>query len=505
MSTLRKLAGETVIYGISHILPRILQFIILTPYLTNRLKDPSDYGIYSEFYSYTALILAFMTFRMDTAYFRYANGKDKAERDQVYSTTFVPMMFNSILVFLILMLFAGPIASWLQYPGQDHYVKYFAWILIFDAATTLVYSKFRLDGRPYRFLFYRFLNVISSVAFLLFFLEIMPRFMPGLKENMDQFLGDGKDLDYVFFSNVVASGLVFIGMIPELLKVKFSFDKMRLPVILKYTWPLTVVALAGNINQAFAAPLQKWLLAGNVKDVMGEVGIYAAAAKLAILLNLFTTAYNYAAEPFFFNNSSKDTERTMYGKASLAFTVVSCFAIIGIYLFIDYFLIIIGPNYRSGVYVVPFLLISYVFLGLYYNVSIWYKLSDNTKIGLWISLLGVGLTIGVSALLVPVIGVLGSALASVVCYLGMLVTSYYQGQRHYTIHYPVKQIFMLILTALLLMGVAYVIRDVLSMGLMWKTLFGLAGTALYLFIALKIIQPLFDLSVLLQKLRLGKW
>ena len=194
----------------------------------------------------------------------------------------------------------------------------------------------------------------------------------------------------------------------------------------------------------------------------------------------------------------------MYGKASLAFTVVSCFAIIGIYLFIDYFLFIIGPNYRSGVYVVPFLLISYVFLGLYYNVSIWYKLSDNTKIGLWISLLGVGLTIGVSALLVPVIGVLGSALASVVCYLGMLVTSYYQGQRHYIIHYPVKQIFMLILTALLLMAVAYLIRDVLSMGLLWKTLFGLAGIALYLFIALKIIQPLFDLSVLLQKLRLGK-
>lgn len=480
MSTLRKLAGETVIYGISHILPRILYFIVLTPYLTNRLKDTSDYGIFSEFYAYTALILAFMTFRMDTAYFRYANGKEKTERDRVYSTSFVPMMFNSLLVFGLLMLYAEPIADWLHYSGQAHFIRYFAWIMVFDASTTLVYSKFRLDGRPYRFLFYRVLNVVSSVVTLLLFLEVLPRFFPGIKQSLDEVLGVKKDLDYTFFSNVVASAVVFLMMIPELMKIKFSFDKKLLITILKYTWPLTIVALAGNINQAFAAPLQKWLLQGHVADPMAEVGIYSAAAKLAILLNLFTTAYNYAAEPFFFNNSSKDTERSMYGKAALAFTAFSCTAVLGIYLFIDYFLILLGPNYRSGIQVVPFLLISYVFLGLYYSVSIWYKLSDHTRMGLWISLLGVALTLGVSWLLIPRIGVMGSALASVACYLGMLITSYFQGQKHYTIIYPVKKILLFLLLTILGLLIAYLAREVLDLGLVWKTLIGISCLATYL-------------------------
>ena len=485
MSSIKRLAGDTVIYGVSHILPRILYFVILTPYLTTRLTDTSDYGIFSEFYAYTALILAFMTFRMDTAYFRFANGKDKEARDKVYSTSFVPMMVNSFVVFGGLMIFAGPISAWLGYPNDIHFIKYFAWILLFDAMTTLVYSKFRLDGRPYRFLFYRVLNVVASVLTLMIFLEVLPRFFPETKLWFDGLLGVRKDLDYTFFSNVVASGLVFILMVPELMKIRFSFDKKLLSTILKYTWPLTIVALAGNINQAFAAPLQKWLLQGHVADPMSEVGIYSAAAKIAILLNLFTTAYNYAAEPFFFNNSSKDPERKMYGKAALAFAAFACTSILVVYLFIDYFIIILGPNYRSGVNVVPFLLISYVFLGLYYSVSIWYKLSDQTRMGLWISILGVGLTIGVSYILVPVIGVMGSALASVACYLGMLMTSYLLGQKHYPVVYPVKKILSMIAASIFCMMLAYLIRDVLQVHLIWKTIYGLVAILAFIFFIYK--------------------
>ncbi|MBK8393419.1 MAG: polysaccharide biosynthesis C-terminal domain-containing protein [Saprospiraceae bacterium] len=465
MPTLKKLAGETVIYGMSHILPRILYFIVLTPYLTYRLKDTGDYGIFSEFYAYTALILSFMTFRMDTAYFRYANTKTTEERDKVYSTTFVPMMVISLLVFAGLMVFAPQVAAYLKYPNDIHFVQYFAWILLFDAATTLVYSKFRLDGKPFRFLFYRVANVLASVLALMLFLEILPRFFPDLKTSLDQLLGVRKDLDYTFFANVVASALVFLLMIPELWRVKFSFDKKLLKPILKYAWPLVVVALAGNINQAFAAPLQKWLLSGTLTERMSQVGIFSAAAKLAILLNLFTTAYNYAAEPFFFNNAAQDTERKMYGKAALSFAVFSSLVVVGIYLFIDILLILIGTNYRSGVFVVPFLLVSYIFLGLYYSVSIWYKLSDNTQIGLWISIFGVFLTLLVSWITIPIFGIIGSAWASVACYGGMLGFSYFLGQKYYPIKYPIREIMTVIGITLLILLSAWFMREFLAISL----------------------------------------
>lgn len=468
MPTLKKLAGETVIYGMSHILPRILYFIVLTPYLTYRLHNTEDYGIFSEFYAYTALILSFMTFRMDTAYFRYANAKEPDERDRVYTTTFVPMSVISLLVFAGLMIFAPQVATYLKYPKDVHFVQYFAWILIFDAATTLVYSKFRLDGRPYRFLFYRVINVLASVLALMLFLEILPRFFPAAKTSLDQFLGVRKDLDYTFFSNVVASAMVFALMIPELLRIKFSFDKKLLKPILKYAWPLVIVALAGNINQAFAAPLQKWLLPGALDERMAQVGIFSAAAKLAILLNLFTTAYNYAAEPFFFNNASKDTERKMYGKAALSFAIFSSLVVVGIYLFIDILLVLIGTNYRSGVFVVPFLLVSYIFLGLYYSVSIWYKLSDHTRIGLWISIFGVVLTLIVSYVTIPIFGIIGSAWASVACYGGMLLMSYFLGQKYYPIRYPTKDILTIIGITFIILLLAWGMREFWNISLLLR-------------------------------------
>lgn len=477
MSTLKRLASDTVIYGMGHILPRIMTFIVLTPYLTTKFKNQADYGIFNEFYAYSTVILAIMVFRMDTAYFRYANNQDKDRAGVIYGTTFLPVVIISIVVTTLMVVFSEQIAYFLKYPDQGHYVTWFAFILALDAFTTLLYSKFRIDGRPFRFLSYRVLNAVMTVAALLFFLEVLPTYFPAAKSNLDDLIGVRKDLDYAFFSNLVASGIVFIAMLPEMLRINYGFDKTMIKTLWKYTWPLTIVALAGMVNQSFSAPIQKWLLIGMESDAMVEVGIYAAVAKLAIFLNLFTTAYNYAAEPFFFNNAAKDEKREMYGKAALAFTMVASIVSLGIYLYIEPLSYFLGKNYRVGLYIVPILLMAYILLGLYYNVSIWYKLSDWTVIGTWISIIGVLTTLLSSFILIPWIGVAGSAWSTLICYAVMLVLGYRLGQKYFPVNYPVKKIMTILGMTSLVFTCAFVLRDVLALPIV--ALLGI-NTLLYL-------------------------
>lgn len=463
--TLKKLAGETVLYGLSHILPRILNFVIMTPYLTYKFHKTADYGIFSDLYSYATIIISLMVFRMDTAYFRFASKDDKQNEQLVYSNTFIIMAVISTLVILGLLIFKNGISNYLGYPGQSYYIQWFAFILAFDAYTTLIYAKFRLESRPLRFMFYRVANVVFNVAFVLIFLEFIPRFFPGLKNSIDNFTSIHNDLDYVFFANLISSFAVFIMMIPEYFKLRLSFNLLLVKQILKYSWPLVIIIVAGNINQYAAVPLQIFLLDGDIESRRSVSGIFSAGAKLAILLSLFTTAFNYAAEPFFFNQAAKDTKYEMNGVVAKAFTIFSALVVLGIYFYIDIVLLIIGKNYREGVQVVPVLLLSYLFLGLYYNVSIWYKLADKTIYGAYISIISVLITITLNFILLPTIGMMGSAWASLACFLYMAVSGYTMGQRYFPIEYPIRNIaFYCILTAGLLYA-AYFIRT--EIGNIW--------------------------------------
>ena len=450
MASLKKLAGQTVIYGMGHVLPRIINFVVLTIYLTRKFDDPKDYGIFVDLYAWATVLLSIMLFRMDTAYFRYASeGDSKEQRSVILGNVFLPVISLSAIFVLLLLLFDDHIAVFLDYPGQGQYVRWFAFIIGFDSITTLIYSKFRLDSQPKRFLFYRVLSVLINISLLLIFIEFLPRVSPELKNSLDAFTNIFKDLDYVFFANLLASSMILILMIPELLKIKFSIDKVLLTKILKYSWPLVIVAVAGNINQVAAVPLQKELLVGDVKT---QMGIYGAISKIAILLSLFTTAYNYAAEPFFFNNA-KEEKKDIYGRAALAYTLFASIVVLGTFFNIDVIVYLIGPSYREGIVVVPILLLSYFVLGLYYNVSIWYKLSDNTRIASKISMIGVAVTFGLSILLLPVLGIVGSAWASLSCFSVMLMICYHLGQKYYPIVYPVVQILRIFFgTAFLLLG-----------------------------------------------------
>jgi O-antigen/teichoic acid export membrane protein len=455
--SIKKLAGQTVIYGISHILPRLLNFILMTPYLTYKFdKDTSLYGIFSNLYGYSTIIIALMVFRMDTTYFRFAN---KENEQDAYSKTFIIMATISTIVFGLMLNFSQEIANWLEYPDQAYYVKWFAFILAFDAYTSLIYARFRSQQRPMRFMFFKFLNVVLMAGFTLFFLEVLPRWDEGFKLDIDAFIEINSDMDYVFLSNLLASFFVFLGLIPELIKFNFKFEIKDLKDMLKYAWPLVIIIVASSINQYGAAPLQNYFLEGDKKVRDAAIGIFGASAKIAVLLSLFTTAFNYAAEPFFFNQAKKDEKHTMNGVVAKVFTIFCCLAILGLYCYLDLTFMVVGSKAYRSPNIVPILLMSNLFLGLYYNQSIWYKLADKTIYGAYIAVAAVVVTVIVSAILIPIFGTIGTAWAALACFAFELVIGYYLGQKYYPISYPVKSILGYVLLTSILLIVTFIMRS----------------------------------------------
>lgn len=465
MSLLKKLAGETAIYGLSHIVSRVLLFVVFTIYLTRRFNgDASEYGIYSDMYSYATVILTILVFRMDTALFRYGS---KGDMQRVFNTGFFAVLGFCLVVLLVLLPFGRTLAELLEYGESTHYIRWFAYILVLDAITALVFARLRLQSRPYRFVMYKLLNVGLTVVLVLLFLEFLPKYAPDTFSGINTYLNVSRQIDYVFYSNLLASGAVVLAMISEFKSLKFEFDKALFRKMAWYSLPLVFVGIAGNINQAFAAPLQKYFLGDNILENLANAGVYSAAAKLAILLNLFTTAFNYAAEPFFFNNSDNKDTLKVYGKVALAFTIVACLAALALIFYIDVVILLLGDTYRAGINVVPILLFAYIFLGLYYNVSIWYKLKDKTYIGALISFLGVFITIVVSLLLLPKIGEIASAWAALGCYVTMVIVGYFIGQKYYPVEYPVGRILSYIFITAALSIMTLYLRTVPSLGAMY--------------------------------------
>ena len=455
MSLLKKLAGQTIIYGISHIFPRILHFVIFTAYLTYKFTEQIDFGIYTDLYAYATILLVIFGYRMDTAFFRF--GSRDGNLDKAYSTGLIPILFTTVGFVSILLIFAQPIAEFLKYPEQAHYVRWFAFILGFDTLVALPYARLRLEQKPMKFLFFRVTNVLVTVFLVLFFLEICPRLLDNGATWVSSIYDPSKDLDYVFLSNLIASGVIFLLMVPGILKIKFDFNGDLWKKMIWYALPLVIVGIAGSINQAFAVPLQKYFLGADYQENLNTAGIYAGPAKLALLLNLFIVAFNYAAEPFFFNHYEKSDAKAIYGKVAQAFTIVACVVLLGILMYMDLVQFIIGPNYREAIHIVPILLFAYLFLGLYYNFSIWYKLVDKTSFGAYISIGGAVITLVVSIYYLPKIGYIASAWAALCCYAFMSMAAVITGRRFYPIPYPYVRMILYILFAL----AVYLVSDFL--------------------------------------------
>ncbi len=445
MSLIKKLAGETVIYGASSILSRLLNYVILTPYLTKVFVE-QEYGVVSLLYTYAALLMVFLTYRMETAFFRFASKDTNLNR--AFSTAALPILITTLLALAILLPFSGTIADWLSYEGHRDYIIWFVLIVGFDALAAIPFAKLRLENRPIKFAVVKTVNILVNIFFIFFFLEICPLLIRKGYDWLELIFDKNNRIAYVFIANLLGSASVFLLLLPEYFKHKLQFDGALLRQMLAYAAPLVVVGIAAIVNQLINLPMLEHLLPYGLEENRAQVGIYSACYKIAILMSLFIQAFNYAAEPFFFRNSNRGDAKAIYAQVGLAFTLVGGTVFLGITSYIDFIKYFIGENFRSGLHIVPILLLAFLSLGLYYNFSIWYKLTDKTKFGAYISVAGAVITITLNFILIPIYGYVGSAWAALVCYTFMAATAYFTGKRYYPIDYPIIKMLLYIVAAI---------------------------------------------------------
>ena len=445
--SIRKLIGETAIYGMSSILSRVLNYVILTPYLT-RVFTTGEYGIVSELFFYAGFLTVLFTYRMETAFFRFGSKADNIEK--AYSTATLSLVASTIFFALALLGFSTPIAALLDYPNNVEYVQIVVLLIAFDALMAIPFARLRLENRPIKFAVLKMLHILITILLIFFFLKFCPLLIEQGYTFFENFYDPDNQIQYVFIANLVASGISLLILLPEYAKIRLAFDFTYWKEMFWYALPLVVVGFAAIINQLGAIPLLSKILPDAVEQNRAQTGTYGATIKLAVLMNLFTQAFNYAAEPFFFRHSKEKGSKKMYGQVGLMFTLVGSIVFLGIMFYIDLIQFFLGADFRSGLEVVPILLIANLLLGIYYNFSIWYKLADKTIWGAYISIGGALITILVNLALIPIYGYLGSAWATLSCYAFMVLACYWSGKGFYPIPYPIGRMLLYVAVAIAL-------------------------------------------------------
>ena len=444
MSVLRKLAGQTAIYGLSSIVARFLNFLLTPLYTSKGVFPPEEYGVITSLYAWAPFISIVLTFGMETAYFRFTNKGDGNDRS-VYGTALLSVTLLSLLFTLGGVLFAQPIAEGIGFPAFASSVIMLVVILALDALTAIPMARLRKEGRAWWFVAVNGGNVLVNIALNLFFIGYCMRKVnagestPLIDAVYDPALGVG----YVFLANVVSSGVKLLLLLPQWWPARLRFEQQLLRPMLAFGWPLLIAGLAGMINETADRIMLKKLL----DPLLGEsatnaqIGIYGACYKLAILITLFIQAFRMGAEPFFFSHAREKNSKETFARIMNVFVAVCMAAFLCVMLFLDLFKWFI-PNeaYHEGLRVVPILMLANVFLGIYYNQSVWYKLTDRTRAGGTIAALGAVITLVFLFLLIPRMGYLGAAWTTLICYASMAAVSYVWGQRHYAVPYNVGRV-----------------------------------------------------------------
>lgn len=456
LSILRKLAGQTAIYGLSSIVGRFLNYLLVP--LHTAVFLPSQYGVITEMYAYVAFLIILLTYGMETAYFRFSTTGGHDVRT-VFSTTLSSLSATTLLFILWAMAFAQPVADWLLYPDNREYVLWFAIIIGLDAVSSIPLARLRQEEKAKSFAAINIANVAVNIALNVFFLGYC---LPLVSEGggnwlTDTFYDPGTGVGYVFIANLIASGVKFLLLTPTMLRSMVRPDLGMLRPMLIYALPLLVAGLAGMVNETIDRILLKRLLIPEMGELatMEQVGIYGACYKISILITLMIQAFRYAAEPFFFSQEKEAGSRQLYAKVMTWFVWVLAGTFLGVMLYIDLFRYLVpNPAYWEGLRVVPILLLANIFLGIYYNQSVWYKLSGRTGFGAAIAVMGALITLGINLAFIPTYGYMASAYATLACYAAMMLVSYLLGQRFYPVPYSVGKITFFITSALVLWGLS---------------------------------------------------
>ncbi len=455
MSTLKKFAGQTLIYGLSTIIARLFNFV-LTPIFVKKYPT-AVYGIFTTVYAWAAILNAIIAFGMETTFFRYLQ-KNEKDKQKVYNNTFIVILFLVVLFVSSTVLFTTSIANWIL-PGEDlsdsiKYIQFFIFILSADALAVIPFAKIRADGRPLRFGMIKMINIIFFVAFSLLFIIVIPILLENQWSGSEWIATWYKPgwIGYVFIANLIASIVTLILLLPEILQLELKPDKVLIKDMFWYSFPILVANISFIINENLDKIFLSKLLPEDISKI--AIGTYGAVQKIAIFLSIFIQAFRLGAEPFFFSHAKDPNSGKTYAIIMDYFIIFMALVMVGLVANIDilkYF--IKGGNeieqarYWSGLPVVPVLLMGYVFLGIYMNLSIWYKLSDQTRYGLYISVAGAFITIVLNFVFIPYYSFFASAWITLFVYFCMMALSYFWGRKHYPIPYHVSKNIYYILAA----------------------------------------------------------
>jgi O-antigen/teichoic acid export membrane protein len=431
---IKKLAGETAIYGLGTIIPRLLNYF-LVPFYT-RIFAQGEYGQITELYAWVAIVMVLLTYGMETAFFRYAELRKEAAK--VFNTATSSLLLTSVVFLLMVFLFNNDISNAMQYKGHQEYILILAVIVAIDAFTSIPFAYLRYKNRAIRFSMIKIISVGVNIGLNLLFLLVIPMIY-GEKLPTLFVYRSTELITFVFIANLLSSALSLVLLLPELSRFRLGFDAVLLKQMLAYGLPILVIGLAGMINEVSDKILLRYFLPDE-STAQAQIGIYGANYKLAILMMLFIQMFRYAAEPFFFRESGKKDAKATYSKVMTYFVVFTWFIFLGVTLYIDIFKYFIGPDYWVGLYVVPIVLSAKLFLGVFYNLSVWYKLTNKTLYGALIAITGALVTIVLNVILIPRIGYLGSAWANFACYFLMMLISFFWGRKVYRVNYNFKKI-----------------------------------------------------------------
>ncbi len=460
MSSLKKLASQTAVYGLSSIVGRLINYLLVPLY--TRVFAPGEYGIVTELYAYVSFFNIIFTYGLETAFFRYAEKENG--NTNVYSTSLISIISTSATLGLGIILFSKPIAQWMNHSdGSDkmlpQYISCFAAVLAMEAVSAIPFARLRQENKALIFALIKLSGILINVGLNIFFLIICPRYKDGAMHDFISKVYDPSiGIGYVFAINLVASAATLLLLAPEIFKTKFSFDKKLWRTMLTYGLPLMVAGFAGMINETFDRIMLPRLVADKTTAV-SQLGIYGACYKLSILMTLFVQTFRYAAEPFFFSQASSDKAQQTYSRVMHYFVLVCSFIFLAIMMYMDVVKTFIGKDYREGLAVVPILLMANLCLGVFYNLSIWYKLTHETKWGAWLSIIGAAITLALNFTLIPIMGYMGAAWATLICYAAMMLLSYFIGQKHYRVEYNIGSFFYFILSALIFYWISGYIRN----------------------------------------------
>jgi O-antigen/teichoic acid export membrane protein len=455
LTKIRKLAGDTVLYGLGSIVPRFMT-LILFPIHTYNAFDPAEYGVFTFLMSIVAFMNIIYSFGMETAYFRFAT-KPGADQKSIFNIALTAIASISLVMSLALIVLARPIAVMLDLPGKHIYIIWLAAIMFIDNISSIPFARLRLENKPLQFAFYKIATVVVVIILNLYFIFVV----------YDPAIGIG----YIFLANLIANSLLLVFFFKTFISWRPAFDKQLFPDMIRYSYPVMLTGLVAMTNEFFSRVFLKEWLPENFypgRSTEFAVGVFGASYRFATLMNLAVQAFRMAAEPFFFNNAAQKDSPQLFAKVNHYFVIVCCFIMLSVAINMDVLKYLMGESYWEGIVVVIPLSLGYMFLGIYYNLTVWYKLTDRTIYGTMITLGGAILTVVLNFVFIPAAGYLGSSWATVIVYAVMMIVCYALGQKYYPIPYTVGADLFYIGTTI---AISYGVNSIAIENLWWSVAF----------------------------------